>query len=66
MWYTGQRTSVYLDDALQSAVKASGIPLFELVRRGLAPNAQSAQVTNEPSVTAAPSPAFQQAGHAPG
>jgi len=32
----GQRTSVYLDDDLHAAAKASGIPLAELVRRGLA------------------------------
>lgn len=31
----GQRTSVYLDDDLHAAVKASGVPLAELIRRGL-------------------------------
>ena len=39
----GQRTSVYLDDSLQAAVKASGVPLAELIRRGLA--ASTAAVT---------------------
>jgi hypothetical protein len=34
----GQRTSVYLEDDLHTAAKASGIPLAELVRRGLAAN----------------------------
>jgi hypothetical protein len=32
----GKRTSVYLTDELAAAVKASGVPLAELVRRGLA------------------------------
>jgi hypothetical protein len=50
----GQRTSVYLDDDLH-AVKASGVPLADLIRRGLAPDAQPANGTNEPSVTAADS-----------
>ena len=31
----GQRSSVYLADDLAAAVKASGVPLAELVRRGL-------------------------------
>ena len=31
----GQLTSVYLHDGLQAAVKASGTPLAELIRRGL-------------------------------
>jgi hypothetical protein len=31
----GRRTSIYLDDDLQAAVKASGVPLAELIRRGL-------------------------------
>ena len=35
LWYMGQRTSVYLSDELKAAVKASGVPLAELVRRGL-------------------------------
>jgi hypothetical protein len=38
----GQRSSVYLADDLAAAVKASGTPLAELVRRGLAHNAQPA------------------------
>ena len=32
----GQRSSVYLADNLAAAVKASGVPLGELVRPGLA------------------------------
>jgi hypothetical protein len=36
----GQRTSVYLDDGLQAAVKASGVPPGELIRRGLGAEAQ--------------------------
>jgi hypothetical protein len=31
----GQRSSVYLADDLAAAVKASGTPLGELIRRGL-------------------------------
>jgi hypothetical protein len=50
----GQRTSVYLDDDLAAAVKASGIPLAELVRRGLAAStAPAAQAA--PAVPAATS-----------
>jgi hypothetical protein len=37
----GQRTSVYLDDDLHAAVKASDVPLAELVRRGLAASSAS-------------------------
>jgi hypothetical protein len=46
----GQRSSVYLADDLAAAVKASGVPLAELVRRGLA--AGTAEVAQP-----APSPA---------
>lgn len=35
----GLRTSVYLTDELEAAWKASGVPLGELVRRGLAERA---------------------------
>lgn len=31
----GKRTSVYLSDDLEAAVKTSGVPLAELIRRGL-------------------------------
>jgi hypothetical protein len=31
----GKRTSVYLSDDLAAAVEASGVPLAELIRRGL-------------------------------
>ena len=39
----GNRTSVYLDDDLQAAVKASGTPLAELIRRGLGANTANAE-----------------------
>jgi hypothetical protein len=46
----GTRTSAYLDDSLQAAVKASGVPLAELVRRGLAHGTQpEAPATSSPS-----------------
>jgi hypothetical protein len=32
--YMGTRTSIYLNDELHEAWKASGVPLAELVRRG--------------------------------
>ena len=36
MWYLpGERTSVYLTAGPAAAVKASGTPLAELIRRGL-------------------------------
>jgi hypothetical protein len=47
----GQRTSVYLDDDLHAAVKASGVPLAELARRGLAAPA----VPDTPATVPAPS-----------
>lgn len=31
----GKRTSIYLSDELAEAVRASGVPIAELVRRGL-------------------------------
>ena len=37
----GQRTSVYLDDDLHAAAETSGVPLAELLRRGLADQAQT-------------------------
>jgi hypothetical protein len=40
----GQRSSVYLGDDLAAAVKASGVPLAELVRRGLAASTAPAEV----------------------
>ena len=49
----GRRTSVYLDDDLHAAFEASGVPLAELIRRGLASDGLPAHVTNGPSVTAA-------------
>ena len=57
----GQRSCVYLADDLDAAVKASGVPLAELVRRGLAAgNAEAAQpgtknlLTTSPSLAALP------------
>jgi hypothetical protein len=44
----GRRTSVYLSDELAVAVAASGVPLAELVRRGLG------MVPAEPPVTVGP------------
>lgn len=35
VWYMGKRTSVYLGDGLAAAVAACGVPLAELIRRGL-------------------------------
>jgi hypothetical protein len=31
----GRRTSIYLREELEAAVKASGLPIAELIRRGL-------------------------------
>ena len=31
----GRRTSIYLTEELEAAVKASGLPIVELIRRGL-------------------------------
>ncbi len=50
-----QRTSVYLDDGLQAAAKASGVPLAELVRRGLAASTAPA---SQPSVEDVVPPPF--------
>jgi hypothetical protein len=47
----GQRTSVYLDDDLHAAVKASGIPLAELVRRGLTASSPSEEAVPAPAPT---------------
>jgi len=52
----GQRTSVYLDDALHTAVKASGVPVAELIRRGLAATTEPASHPAAP-VTSQPDPA---------
>ncbi len=35
MGVVGKRTSVYLTEDLDAAVRASGVPLAELIRRGL-------------------------------
>ena len=46
----GLRTSIYLDDATTAAWRASGVPLGELVRRGLrerAPEAAAAHGATE-------------------
>lgn len=34
----GRKTSVYLSEELSAQVEASGVPLAELIRRGLAAN----------------------------
>jgi len=41
MAIVGKRTSVYLSDSLAAAVEASGLPLAELIRRGLEGGAPS-------------------------
>lgn len=52
----GQRTSVYLDDALQTAVKASATPLAELIRRGLSVEAERGSQPQAEEVVSKPSP----------
>jgi pyruvate dehydrogenase E2 component (dihydrolipoyllysine-residue acetyltransferase) len=54
MWYMGQRTSVYLDDDLHAAVKASGVPLAELIRRGLGTTAPAQAQPPAPAAPAGP------------
>jgi hypothetical protein len=54
----GKRTSVYLSDDLAAAVRASGVPLGELIRRGLEADigraiAQTAAAAQEPVPAAA-------------
>jgi hypothetical protein len=49
----GERTSVYLDDDVQAAVKASGVPLAELVRRGLGTAAAAPAQAPAPAQAAA-------------
>ena len=52
----GERTSVYLAADLAAAVKASGVPLAELIRRGLAAGTAEVAQPSAPS-PASPSPA---------
>jgi hypothetical protein len=53
LWYMpGERTSVYLAADRAAAVKASGRPLAELVRRGVA--ASTAPATQAPAPVASP------------
>ena len=53
----GQRTSVYLDDDLHAAAKASGVPLAELIRHGLtAEPAAAATTTDRPVILPAGEP----------
>ena len=64
----GQCTSIYLDDDLHAAVKASGVPLAELIRRGLTAGAGTASAdrqTREPLTDSAPLSAIGQSepGH---
>lgn len=50
MAVVGKRTSVYLSDGLAAAVEASGVPLAELIRRGLgAPLPPAAAVPARPA-----------------
>ncbi len=49
----GQRSSVYLADDLAAAVKASGQPLAELIRRGLGGEEQGRRSPPAPSPPAA-------------
>ncbi len=56
----GQRSSIYLADDLAAAVKASGVPLAELIRRGL--TAGTAEVAQPP----APGPASTSLAALPG
>lgn len=52
----GERTSIYLADDLGAAVKASGVPLAELIRRGLAAGTEEADSgpVAPPATTAGP------------
>lgn len=64
MWYLGQlgttiegmgrRTSVYLSDGLAAAVAESGVPLAELVCRGLGAGSAAESPPGEPPAAAAP------------
>jgi hypothetical protein len=50
----GQRSSVYLADDLAAAVKASGVPLAELVRRGLTTGTAETPQPSAPGPAASP------------
>lgn len=42
--YMGKKTSVYLPDALAEQVRESGLPLSEIIRRGLEGDGEKAQL----------------------
>jgi hypothetical protein len=54
MTAVGKRTSVYLSDGLAAAVSASGVPLAELIRRGLGAGSTAEPPPGEPAAPAAP------------
>jgi hypothetical protein len=58
----GERTSVYLAADLAAAVKASGVPLAELVRRGLATGTAEVTPPAKDTLLTSPSPAAIPAG----
>lgn len=68
----GERTRVYLAADLAASVKASGVPLAELVRRGLAACTAPAQAGAQTAADRSDSPAaaslaaIPPASHAPG
>jgi hypothetical protein len=59
----GQRSSVYLTDDLAAEVKASGIPLAELVRRGLNTGTAEVPQPSAPGSAASPVAAISGIGH---
>lgn len=52
----GKRTSVYLSDDLAAAVAGSGVPLAELIRRGLGAPARRPARPEAPPAVEAPGP----------
>ena len=46
----GKRSSIYLSEELEAAVKASGLPVVELIRRGLG-TAAPERATKVPSLS---------------
>ena len=59
----GERTSVYLAADLAGAVKASGIPLAELVRRGLNTGTAETPQPSGPGPAVSPLGAISDLGH---
>ena len=62
----GQRSSVYLADDLAAELKASGVPLAELVRRGLTTGTAEAPQTSEPGPATSPLAAIGDGEPSPG